>query len=171
MAWAWALERARGPVALALTRQGVPALKREAPFALRDVWKGAYRIREPEGETELVLVASGSEVVLACDAAARLAAEGVRSRVVSVPSLELLAEQPESYRRELLPEGIPVVAVEAARGESWRGLVGERGIVQGIDRFGASAPPRKLAELFGYTPDRLAARILEWLRRSKGSRR
>ncbi len=164
MAWAWALERARGPVALSLTRQGVAALKREAPFALRDVWKGAYSVREPEGEAELVLLASGSEVVLACDAATRLAAEGVRARVVSVPSLELLGEQPDSYRRELLPEGVPVVAVEAARGESWRGLVGGRGLVQGIDRFGASAPARRLADFFGFTPDRLAARILEWLR-------
>jgi transketolase len=164
MAWAWALQRARGPVALSLTRQGVPALKREVPFALEDVWKGAYRIREPEGRPDLVLLASGSEVVLACDAATGLAAEGVSARVVSLPSLELLGEQPESYRRELVPEDIPVVAVEAARGESLRGLVGRRGLIHGIDRFGTSAPAQRLAEFFGYTADRLAARILEWLR-------
>ena len=164
MAWAWALQRARGPVALALTRQGLPVLKREVPFALEDVWKGAYRIREPECEPDLVLLASGSEVVLACDAATHLAVEDVSARVVSLPSLELLAEQPESYRRELLPEEIPVVAVEAARGESLRGLVGRRGLIHGIDRFGASAPAKQLAEFFGYVPDSLAARILEWLR-------
>ena len=164
MAWAWALQRAGGPVALSLTRQGVPALKREVPFALEDVWKGAYPIREPEGGVDLVLLASGSEVVLACDAATQLAAENVSARVVSIPSLELLGEQPESYRRELVPEDIPVVAVEAARGESLRGLVGRRGLIQGIDRFGASAPAKQLAEFFGYVPDSLAARILEWLR-------
>jgi len=164
MAWAWALQRAGGPVALALTRQGVAALKREEPFALEDVWKGAYRIREPEGRVDLVLLASGSEVVLACDAATHLAAEDVSARVVSMPSLELLGEQPESYRRELMPGDIPVVAVEAARGESLRGLVGRRGLIQGIDRFGASAPSKRLAEFFGYTPNRLAERILEWLR-------
>jgi len=170
MAWAWALQRAGGPVALSLTRQGLAALKREAPFALEDIWKGAYRIREPEGAPDLVLLASGSEVVLACDAATDLAAEGVSARVVSMPSLELLGEQPEAYLRELLPEEIPVVAVEAARGESLRGLVGRRGLVYGIDRFGASAPSKRLGELFGYTRDRLAARVLELLREAGGSR-
>jgi transketolase len=164
MAWAWALQRADGPVALALTRQGLPALKREVPFALEDVWKGAYRVREPEERLDLVLLASGSEVVLACDAATQLAAEDVAARVVSIPSLELLGEQPESYRRELVPEDVPVVAVEAARGESLRGLVGRRGLIHGIDRFGASAPAQQLAEFFGYVPDSLTARILEWLR-------
>jgi len=163
MAWAWALQRAAGPVALALTRQGVAALKREEPFALEDVWKGAYRIREPEGSLDLVLLASGSEVALACDAATQLAAEGISARVVSIPSLELLGEQPGSYRRELIPEEVPVVAVEAARGEGLRGLVGRRGLIQGIGRFGASAPSKQLAEFFGYTPNRLAARILQWL--------
>lgn len=170
MAWAWALSRARGPVALALTRQGVPALKREAPFALEDVWKGAYRIRESEGSPDLVLLASGSEVALACDAATQLAAEDVSARVVSMPSLELLGEQPESYLRELVPVDIPVVAVEAARGESLRGLVGRRGVIHGIDRFGASAPAQRLAEFFGQTPDRLSARVLELLRERGGSR-
>ncbi len=169
MAWAWVLQRARGPVALALTRQGVPALKREAPFALEDVWKGAYRVREPEGSPDLVLLASGSEVPLACDAATHLASEDVSARVVSMPSLELLGEQPESYLRELLPEDVPVVAVEAARGESLRGLVGRRGVVHGIGRFGASAPGKRLAEYFGYTPDRLSARVLELLREPGGS--
>jgi transketolase len=164
MAWAWALQRARGPVALSLTRQGVPALKREAPFDLADVWKGAYAVREPEGKPDVVLLASGSEAVLACEAATGLAAESVSARVVSLPSLELLAEQPESYRRELLPDEVPVVAVEAARGESLRGLVGGQGIVYGIDRFGTSAPGKRLAEHFGYTPERLVARVLGLLR-------
>jgi transketolase len=170
MAWAWALQRARGPVALALTRQGVPALKREARFAPKDVWKGAYTVREPKGEPDLVLLASGSEVVLACNAATELAAEDVSARVVSVPSLELLGEQPGSYLRELVPEDVPVAAVEAARGESLRGLVGRRGVIHGIGRFGASAPAQKLAEFFDYTPDRLSARVLEWLRERGESR-
>jgi transketolase len=164
MAWSWALRRAQGPVVLSLTRQGVPALKREAPFALEDVWKGAYTIRESKSRPDLVLLASGSETLLACDVATSLAPEGISSRVVSVPCLELLDEQTESYRRALVPEDVPAVAVEAARAESFRGLVGRRGLIHGIDRFGASAPYQRLAEFFGYSAERLAARILELLR-------
>jgi transketolase len=111
-----------------------------------------------------VLVASGSEVSLACEAAALLSSDGIAARVVSAPSLELLAAQPAAWRDELLPNGVPLVAVEAGRGESWRGLVGREGLVYGIDRFGASAPYKKLAEHFGFTPDALAKRVREHLR-------
>jgi transketolase len=164
LAWAWIVSEARGPVALSLTRQTVPALKREAPFSAELVARGAYTLREPAGEPDVVLVGSGSEVSLACEAAALLSSDGIASRVVSVPSLERLAAQPAAYRDELLPSHVPVVAVEAGRGESWRGLVGREGLVYGIDRFGASAPYKKLAEYFGFTPDALAKRVREHLR-------
>jgi transketolase len=164
MAWAWIAERAQGPVALALSRQTVRALEREAGFALEDVWRGAYAVQNPGSETKLVLLATGSEVSLACDAANKLGAAGLPARVVSVPCLELFLEQPEEYRLGLVPqEGVPVVAVEAARGESFRRLVGRRGLICGIDRFGASAPQAVLAETFGFTPDQLVARIQEHL--------
>jgi transketolase len=166
MAWAWALERARGPVALALTRQDVPPLVRPAGFAAADVWRGAYAVVEPGSRPDVVVLATGSEVALAVDSAAKLAADGIAVRVVSVPSLELFAEQPEEWRRTLLPDDdTAVVAVEAARGESFRRWTGRRGLVVGIDGFGASAPIGALAEHFGFTPDQLAARIRRHLRR------
>src|SRR5262249_21341309 len=113
----------------------------------------------------VVLVASGSEVSLACDAAEKLAAENVAARVVSLPCLELFHAQPKAWRDALIPpDGPPVVAIEAARGQSLRELVGAHGLVYAIDRFGASAPYTDLAEYFGFTPDRVSARVLELLR-------
>ena len=112
-----------------------------------------------------MLVASGSEVRLACDAAEKLSADGTPARVVSLPCLELFLEQPEAYQRSLVPaDGPPVVAVEAGRGESLRRLVGSGGLVYGIDRFGASAPASDLAQQYGFTPDLLASRIAEHLK-------
>ena len=164
LAWAFVVTQARGPVALSLTRQTVPALKRETPLTADAVARGAYVLRDPAGEPDVVLVASGSEVSLACEAAALLSSDGIAARVVSAPSLDLLAAQPAAYREELLPSGVPLVAIEAGRGESWRGLVGRDGLVYGIDRFGASAPYKKLAEHFGFTPDALARRVREHVR-------
>jgi transketolase len=164
LAWAWIVTEARGPVALALTRQTVPALKRDVPLTLETLSRGAYSVREPAGEPDVVLVASGSEVSLACEAAALLSSDGIAARVVSAPSLELFAAQPAAYRDELLPSFVPVVAVEAGRGQSWRGLVGREGLVYGIERFGASAPYPKLAEHFGFTPAALAERVRAHLR-------
>jgi transketolase len=163
-AWAWIVQHADGPVALALTRQNVPAVKRELPFSAESVRRGAYLLREPAGPPDVVLIASGSEVPLACEAAQLLGCDGIAARVVSAPSLELFAAQPASYRDELLPGGVPVVAVEAGRGDSWRGLVGREGLVYGIEGFGASAPYQKLAEHFGFTPDALAKRIRQRIR-------
>jgi transketolase len=164
LAWAWITLHAKGPVALALSRQTVPALKREAPFSPELFWRGAYVVREPGGEADVALLASGSEVSLACAAAELLSSDGVAARVLSVPSLEWLTAQPAALRDELLPPGLPLVAVEAGRGESWRGLVGREGLVYGIERFGASAPYKKLAEHFGFTPEALARRVRGHLR-------
>jgi transketolase len=163
--WAWALEHARGPVALVLTRQDLPPLRRPVGFGPADVGRGAYPVLDPAGRPDVVLVATGSEVALACETAAKLAPDGVAARVVSMPSLERFAEQPEDWRRALVPaETVPVVAVEAARGESFWRWVGPRGLVYGIDRFGASAPAGALAEAYGFTPDALADRVRRHLR-------
>jgi transketolase len=165
LSWAWIAQHATGPAMLALTRQKVPALERRAPFAPEDVWRGAYPVVDPGKETRVVLVATGSEVALACQAAAKLSADGLAARVVSMPCVELFLEQPAEYRRGLIPEDdTPVVAIELGRGESLRRFAGSRGLVYGIDRFGASAPAASLAEFFGFTPDRLAARVLEHVR-------
>jgi transketolase len=165
LAWAWIAQHATGPALLALTRQKVPALERQAPFAPEDVWRGAYAVVDPGRDAQVVLLATGSEVALACQAAAKLSADGVAARVVSMPCVELFLEQPAEYRRGLVPEdGPPVVAIELGRGESLRRFCGHRGLVYGLDRFGASAPAAALAEFFGFTPDRVAARVLEHLR-------
>jgi transketolase len=170
MAWAWAAARAEGPALLALSRQKLQALERPSSFAREDVLRGGYALREPADTPAVVLVATGSEVSLACDAAGKLEGEGLPARVVSLPCLSLFLEQPEEYRRALVPEdGTPVVAVEAGRGESLRRLVGSAGLVYGIDRFGASAPCADLAQYFGFTPDQLAGRILEHVRRTSSS--
>ena len=163
MGWAWVAQEAAGPVAFSLSRQKVDALKREVPFVPEDVWKGGYVVRDANGRPDVVLVASGSEVALACDAAALLAEAGVAARVVSVPSLELLRAQGDAYLDELVPEDVPAVAVEAALGESLRSLVGRRGLVYGMKRFGASASWQALADEFGFVPDKLAAAIRTFL--------
>jgi transketolase len=164
MAWAWIAERATGPGLLALTRQKVPALERPEGFVPEDVWRGGYAVVEPEGDPAVVLLATGSEVGLACETAGKLRADGKAVRVVSLPCLELFLEQPAKYREGLIPEdGTPVVAVEAARAESLRRFIGARGLLCGIDRFGASAPIADLAEKFGFTPDSLSQRVLDHL--------
>ncbi len=158
-AWAWLLQRAKGPGVLVLSRQGTPGLERPVGFEPAEVWRGAYAVRE-SAAPDVVLVATGSEVALSCEAAARLAEAGVAVRVVSLPCLELLEEQPEAWRQELIPaRSVPVVAVEAGRGFTLRGLVGDRGLVYGIDRFGASAPAGRMAEEYGFVPDALVAAV------------
>ena len=165
LAWAWALERARGPVALALSRQELPPLARPAGFRDEDVWRGGYAVVEPPRAPDVVLLATGSEVSLCVDAAAKLAPEGIEARVVSLSSLELWTEQPDSYRQALVPgDRVPVVAVEAARGESFRRWIGARGLIYGIDRFGESAPIEALAPAFGFTPDKLVESVRKHVR-------
>ena len=162
MAYAWALQRAEGPVLFSLTRQGLKAVDRLEGFELEDVWKGAYGVREPGRSPDVVLVASGSEVSLASEAAEGLAERGIEARVVSMPSLELFFAQPEADQLALVPDdGTPVVAVEAGRGESYRRLVGRRGLIIGMAHFGESAPAGKLAEEFGFTPGAVADRVAE----------
>ncbi|MCH2171615.1 transketolase [Myxococcota bacterium] len=169
MAYAYIARRKDGPGLLSLTRQGVPALERPAGFTPQDVLRGAYAVREPGDATKVVLLASGSEVSLACDAAAKLEADGLSARVVSVPCLDLFLEQPDTYRSSLVPtDGTPVVAVEAGRGLGFHQLLGPAGRVYGIDRFGASAPHRDLAEEFGFTPDQLVATVRDLVARTSG---
>ncbi|MFP8871757.1 MAG: transketolase [Myxococcota bacterium] len=159
MSYAWILEKAEGPAALSLTRQNLRPLERPADFDREEIYKGGYIVRPTEGEPDVVVVASGSEVALACDTAAKLDADGIKARVVSVPCLELLKEQPASYIDALLPENTPAVAVEAGTAMGLGGLIGRRGLVCGMEGFGASGPAGSLAEHFGFTPDKLTARI------------
>jgi len=160
MAYAWYLEQAQGPVALSLTRQTVAAIERPAGFDPREVWKGGYVVADPGGKPDVVLIATGSEVSLSVAAAALLAADGVRARVVSMPSVELFLRLPDAEQDAVVPDdGTPIVAVEVGRGETLRRFVGRRGLVIGMDRFGASAPYQALAEHFGFTPAAVAKRV------------
>jgi transketolase len=152
-AWELALNRNEGPTALLFTRQNLPVLNRERG----GVQRGGYVLREGD---ELVIVATGSEVSLALDAADLL---GRSTRVVSLPCWELFFEQDEEYRQLVLGDGLPMVSIEAGATFGWERIIGKDGLAIGIDRFGASAPATALATYFGLTPQAVAERIDNWL--------
>ncbi len=158
-AWRTALER-KGPVALALTRQGLPVLDREklAPAGLLS--RGAYVLADAAAAPlALILLASGSEVSLALGAREQLESEGIGTRVVSVPCWEFFFEQTAAYHDEVLPPGVAArLAIEMGSPLGWREFVGDKGDILGINRFGASAPAKVLMEKFGFTVDNVVAR-------------
>lgn len=163
LAWQAALQF-DGPTALILTRQKLPVIARTASFTPADALKGGYIISSPAGTPDVVIMASGSEVHVAAEATATLAAQGIKASVVSVPCLGTFLAQSAEYRSQILPVGIPRVAFEAGRGESWGRLIGCDGLFIGIEHFGASAPDRILAEQFGFTTPQVAERIKEFLK-------
>ncbi len=165
-AWGLALERHDGPTLLALSRQTLPALTRPPGFAVGDLRRGAYVLRESDARDAITLIATGSEVGVAVDAAERLATAGTPARVVSMPAPQLFLRQDEAFRRRLLPEGGRRVSVEAGVTDGWRAIVGERGLALGIDRYGESAPAEVLAEHFGLTGEAVARRVREWAARA-----
>jgi len=160
-AWRVAVEHRHGPVALALTRQKIPILEEIASRARDGVARGAYVVLDPaEGDPEALILATGSEVWVAVGAAKQLAGEGVRVRVVSMPSWELFDAQPKEYRDQVLPPGVRKrLAVEAAAPFGWHKYVGLEGEVHGLERFGASAPDKDLQKFFGFTPEEVAKRV------------
>ena len=160
-AWRTALEHTDGPTALALTRQGLPVLAETAGRAADGVSRGGYVLSEPEGgPAEAILLATGSEVALALEAARTLAGRGRRVRVVSLPSWDRFDAQPEGYRSSVLPQSIPHrLAVEAGSPLGWHKYVGERGAVHAMEGFGASAPWKDLATRFGFTAEAVADRL------------
>ncbi|MDR3650571.1 MAG: transketolase [Acidimicrobiales bacterium] len=174
-AWRIAVD-SDGPTALVLSRQSVPVLEGTAEAA-EGVARGAYVLVEPAGNPEVVLIGTGSEVSVCVEAARLLAGAGgddgtsddgpVRARVVSLPSWELFALQPESYRHAVIPPGTRRLAVEAAASFGWERYADD---VVAIDHFGASAPGKEVLAHFGYTPENVAARARELLARTGGSR-
>jgi len=165
VAWAHALQRKDGPTALILTRQKLAPVERDGGFDAERAARGGYVVRAPAGAT-FTVVATGSEVPLAQAALALLAGKGVHGRLVSVPCLECFWAQDAAYRDEVVPPSLPTAAVEAAVGIEWWKLTGRDGLVIGVDRFGASAPEKALAEAYGLTPAKVAERLGAWLSRT-----
>ncbi len=167
-AWRIALENASGPTALVLTRQNLPVCDRLIVGAADGVRLGGYVFLDSdEGQTpDVILIGTGSELQLAAEAGRTLAAEGVRVRVVSMPSWELFDAQTEEYKNTVLPAAVTArVAVEAGVRLGWEHYVGAQGAVVGIDHFGASAPYQALYEKFGITADKVAAEARRLLKR------
>ena len=158
-AWRVVIESRRAPVALVLSRQPLPTLDRSRFAPASGLARGGYVLCDPEdGPPEVILIASGSEVALAVEACEKLAAEGIRARVVSLPSWELFERQERSYREDVLPPRIRArVGVEQASTLGWERYVGTDGEILGMETFGASAPLLALQKKFGFTPDRVAA--------------
>ncbi|RMG49902.1 MAG: transketolase [Acidobacteria bacterium] len=158
VAWRLAIERRR-PVALVLTRQKLPVLD-PARFPIAEgVPRGSYVLAEAtEGAPDIVLMATGSEVHLILAAREALHAQGIRARVVSMPSWELFDEQVPEYRHYVLPSHVPKLAVEAGTPRGWRDYVGATGDVIGVDRFGASAPGHVVLEKLGFTVEHVVER-------------
>ena len=158
--WALALQHLRAPSILALTRQGLPLLRTEAGSENRSA-RGAYVLAGADGTRDVTLLATGSEVSLAMLAREKLAEDGVRAAVVSMPCWELFEKEPEDYRRHVLGTA-PRVGVEAAVPFGWERWLGERSAFVGMHGFGASAPIEALYPHFGITPEKIveAARVL-----------
>ena len=166
VAWQVALERRSGPTALVLTRQNLPVLDRTVLGPAEGLRRGGYVLAEaPGGVPRVILIATGSEVHVALEAARLLNEREVPARVVALPSWELFEDQEAAYRDEVLPPAVEArVAVEAACSFGWERYVGRGGAVVGIDRFGASAPGAVLYREFGITAERVvevASRLVE----------
>jgi transketolase len=159
VAWRIAMERTDGPTWLSLTRQGVPSLDRTVLASAEGTRKGAYVLAEASGSIpRVVLIASGSEVGLALEAKKALEDDGTATRVVSMPSWHLFAQQDQAYRDVVLPPEVRArIAVEAGSTFGWARWVGDAGAAVGIDHFGASAPAETLYERFGVTTEEVVA--------------
>lgn len=161
-AWRLALERKK-PCFFALTRQDIPVLDPAKYDAYANVSKGAYVV-EDAANPQLILIATGSELWPTLDAAKLLAGEGIRVRVVSMPSWKLFEEQTAEYKASVLPRGVPRLAVEAGATQGWWKYVGLDGDVIGLDRFGASAPGAVAMKELGFNPENIAARAKKILK-------
>ncbi len=164
-AWKVIMTLKKEPVALALTRQAVPTFDRTKYASAAGVARGAYIIADAEGgKPDVILMATGSEVYLCIDAYEKLKAEGIRARVVSMPSWELFEHQDQSYRDQVLPPEVTArVAVEQASGIGWAQYAGAKGRIIGMHTFGASAPLKDLQKKFGFNSEAIVQAAHEQL--------
>jgi transketolase len=159
-AWRVIMPIRHEPVALMLSRQPCPTLDRGRYAAASGVARGAYVLADPaEGDPEVILIATGSELAMTVDAYEQLTADGVRARVVSMPSMQLFDQQPAAYRDEVLPPSVTArVAVEKGSPFGWDRWVGHTGTVIGMSTFGESAPMKVLQAKFGFTTENIVAK-------------
>jgi transketolase len=164
-AWRVMMQQRHQPTALVLTRQNVPVLDRSKYASAGGLARGGYVLADSDGEPEVILIGTGSEVSLAVGAYEELRSEGVRARVVSLPSWYLFDLEPEDYRESVLPKSVQArVAVEQASTLGWDRYVGPQGQIVGMHTFGASAPLKEVQRKFGFTPERVAEAAKELLK-------
>ena len=167
-AWKVALEHTSEPTALILSRQAIPTLDRTKYASAEGVAKGAYVLGDCDGEPEVILIGTGSEVPLVADAYEKLKADGVKARVVSMPSWYLFEKQEQAYRDEVLPPGCKArLAVEQGSELGWDRYVGHDGDTITMSSFGASAPLAKLKEKYGFTPDKVVEKAKALIEKAK----
>lgn len=159
MAWQTACLNQHKPTALLLSRQKLPILHKYAAVIHDNAGKGAYVLDAGQGEAKAVIIATGSEVHLALEAQAKLAEEGICVSVVSMPSWDMFEMQSEEYKKSVLPEGLPKVAVEAGVTLGWSRYTGSEDNVVGINKFGASAPGGTVMKEYGFTAENVAAKV------------
>jgi transketolase len=167
-AYRYIMQLRHQPAVLALSRQPLPTLDRSKYAPASGVARGAYVLADaPDGNPQVILIATGSELSLAVEAHEKLLAEGICSRVVSMPSWDIFDHQPQAYRDSVLPPSVKArVAVEQGSTLGWERYIGESGRVIGMRTFGASAPLKELQRKFGFEPDRVVAAAKELLGRA-----
>ncbi len=167
-AWKIALQRVKGPTALVLSRQGVPVLDRSNLAAADGVQRGGYVLWESSPSPEVIIIATGSEVHIALQAAQRLEGNGIKTRVISMPSWELFENQSKEYRNKVLPPHIRArVSIEAGTPLGWERYAGIDGIIIGVPRFGASAPMKVIYEKLGLTAQQVIDAAMRLLKEKK----
>lgn len=164
VAWEFAMEQTDRPTALVLTRQNLPTIDREKYAAAEGVKKGGYVLADSEGQPQIILIATGSEVNLCLRAYEELKAKGIAARVVSMPSTSVFERQPQSYREQVLPPQVSArVVVEAASPLGWERYAGPQGTIIGMTTYGKSAPYQQLMEHFGFSVENVVDKALKLL--------
>jgi transketolase len=160
-AWRYAIKTTDRPVALILSRQNLPVIDRKKFGSAEGLSKGAYIVADTDGTPDVIIIATGSEVHISLKAKDMLLEKGIRARVVSMPSMELFNENPQDYRDKVVPPAVKNrVIVEAGISMGWEKFAGERGVIIGIDTFGASAPGGTVMKKFGFTAENIVEKAM-----------
>ena len=165
IAWKLAIQKRNTPTALVLTRQSLPQHDRDTK-TIESIEKGGYVLSHETGNLEAVIMATGSEVQYAVNAAKKASAEGLGVRVVSMPCLDLFEEQSSDYQDSVIPAGFEkVMVIEASTAAAWKGYTGSKGVVIGMHSFGKSAPAPELFEYYGFSDDNVFQKLIEMIKR------